>query len=75
MFKSYDRCGLIYSVKLSVYLQDIPVSIHDFTYVREFFVISYSQWNSILSILRSCLIAQVLSNSVVIEQIVFSLKA
>ena len=41
MFKSYDRCGLIYSVKLSVYLQDIPVSIHDFKYVREFFVISY----------------------------------
>ena len=75
IFECYHRCGLICCVRLSVYLQDIPVSIHNFRYVAEFSVVSYWQWNYFLSILSSCLIAQVLSISVVVEQIVFSLKA
>ena len=32
-FQYYHLCGLKYSVELGVYLQDVPVSIHNFRYV------------------------------------------
>ena len=101
----YQRCGLKYSVELGVYLQDIPVSIHNFRYVREcccmlltvefyfccfflyfwivlFFQLYQLSWFAHLELLlyivglETCLmIAQFLSNSVVVEQIAFSFPA
>ena len=105
MFEFYHCCGLKYSVELRVYLQDIPVYIQSFRYVRTVllyvidsgihFLLFFSLLlnSSFLSVLSTILIcssrtsflycrsrnfclmkAQFLSNSVVVEQIAFSLK-
>ena len=98
-FESYHRCVFKHLAELGVYLQDIPVSIHNFRYVREcscmllmvkFCFCCYFLYLSILLTFFICssrtsslycrsrnfylMIAQFLSHSVLVEQIVFGLK-